>query len=85
MLFPESSLNGRPSTLLIFNHFTKTIFCYFPPPKKNTRPILLLIAILLQVSLIVHSFVKNTIYANGAIVALFVKDDVMPYLKSPKP
>ena len=33
----------------------------------------------------IHLLVENTIYANGAIVALFVKDDVMPYLKSPKP
>lgn len=40
---------------------------------------------LLQVSLIIHLLVENTIYAKGAIVALYVKDDVMPYLKSPKP
>ena len=35
--------------------------------------------------LVIHFLVENTIYANGAIVALFVKNDVMPYLKSPKP
>ena len=40
---------------------------------------------LLQVSLIVHSFVKNTIYANGTIVALFVENNVMSYLQTKEP
>ncbi len=28
---------------------------------------------------------EDTIYANGTIFALFVKDDVMPYLKTKEP
>ena len=40
---------------------------------------------LLQVSFIVHSFVKNTIYANGTIVALFVENNVMSYLQTKEP
>ena len=35
-------------------------------------------------SLIVHSLVENTIYANGAILTFFVKDDMMPDLVSQK-
>ena len=35
--------------------------------------------------LIIHFLVKNTIYANGTIVALFVKEDVVPYLKTKEP
>lgn len=35
--------------------------------------------------MIVHSFVKNTIYANGTIVALFVENNVMSYLQTKEP
>jgi hypothetical protein len=35
--------------------------------------------------LIIHFLVKNTIYANGAIVALFVENNVMPYLQTKEP
>ena len=40
---------------------------------------------LLQVSLIIHLLVENTSYANGTIVALFVENNVMPYLESKEP
>ncbi len=36
-------------------------------------------------SLEIHLLVENAIYANGAIFALFVEDNVMPYLKAKEP
>ena len=48
----------------------------FWPPKKfsmNNR---------LQVSLIVHLFVKDTIYPDGSIVVLLIENNVMPNLKT---
>ena len=51
----------------------------FWPPKKfsmNNR---------LQVSLIVHLFVKNTIYAYRTVIPLFVEDNVMPDLETKEP
>ena len=33
----------------------------------------------------IHLLVENTIYANGTIFALFVKDNVMPYLETKEP
>ena len=40
---------------------------------------------LLQVSLIVHLFVENTIYAYRTVIPLFVEDNVMPDLETKKP
>ena len=37
---------------------------------------------LLQVSLIVHLFVENTIYPDGAILVLLIKDNMMSDLKT---
>ena len=33
----------------------------------------------------IHLLVENTIYENGTIFALFVKDNVMSYLKTKEP
>ena len=40
---------------------------------------------LLQVSLIVHLFVENTIYAYRTVIPLFVEDNVMPDLETKEP
>ena len=32
--------------------------------------------------LIIHLLVENTIYAYGTVFLFFVKEDVMPYLKT---
>ena len=33
----------------------------------------------------IHLLVENTIYENGTIVALFVENNVMPYLETKEP
>ena len=65
-------LNHRP------RHFKDFAYCWLSSIYK-ALPFLLL------VSFIVHSFVKNTIYANGTIVALFVENNVMSYLQTKEP